>query len=167
MIHIRIDKNHTTAIDISVNTSMASFTCSTPKNDLLSPIISKHCFTNRKQHTYNYVGVKSSSNSKVNYLTDKKIYSPQQIFHNVETIQKQYEQTLQTPIKSSTSSCSSLRKMINSIKRFNFLRNKTTIRTQKVTEAENRSPFSFGGNTLQWITLPRRNDWIYENEFLH
>ncbi|CAF4768992.1 unnamed protein product, partial [Rotaria magnacalcarata] len=30
-----------------------------------------------------------------------------------------------------------------------------------------KSPFIFGGETLQWIALPQSDDHIYENDLIH
>ena len=102
------------------------------------------------------------------YFINKKIYTRQQIFDNVESIQKHYEQILETSIKSSTSCFSTLKQMIKSLKNFHsILRNKTIEQTSKSIQMENKSPFIFGGDTLQWIALPQSNNVIYENDLIY
>jgi hypothetical protein len=38
---------------------------------------------------------------------------------------------------------------------------------KQINQIENKSPFIFGGETLQWIALPQYNDHIYENELIN
>jgi hypothetical protein len=138
MIRIHIDNHHSTGIDIHVDISMKNFTNSTPKKKPLpSPIA---CNRN------------------------KKIYTLQQIYDNVETIQKHYEQI--NPITSSSSSSCfyPLKQMTKVFKNIKSLRTKPI---EQSKSNEYKSPFIFGGETLQWIALPQDNDHIYENELLN
>ncbi|CAF3056882.1 unnamed protein product [Rotaria sp. Silwood2] len=155
---------HATVIDINVNVSMKKSTSSAPKNKVRSPSISMNYYSNKQQQIYDDLYNKPINNSYPNYLKNKKIYTLQQIFDNVESIQKQYEEFIETPIISSSSCFFSFKQMI---KNFNFLRNKTNEQIQKSNQIENKSPFIFGGETLQWIALPQYIDHIYENELIH
>ncbi|CAF2031877.1 unnamed protein product [Rotaria magnacalcarata] len=132
---------HPTAMDINVQITMKNFMSSTPRKDLPSPILST-----------DYLYKKDS----------KKTYTLQQIFDNVESIQKQYEQIMDTKM---ASSCFFSLKQI--IKNFNFLRHKTNQQLQNSNSIEYKSPFIFGGETLQWIALPQSDDHIYENDLIH
>jgi hypothetical protein len=138
MIHIHIDNHHSTGIEIHIDISMKNFTNSTPKKTLPSPII---------------------------FNPNKKIYTLQQIHDNVETIQKHYEQILDNPITSSSSSCFyPFKQMTKIFKNIKFIRTKPIEQSKQI---EYKSPFIFGGETLQWIALPQDNDHIYENELLN
>jgi hypothetical protein len=141
MIHIHIDNNHPIDMDIHINISMKN-----SMNSTQSPIISNRYYNNEK------------------YLYDnqhKKIYTLQQIHENVEMIQKYYEQILDKPISSLSSCFFPFKKMI---KIFKIFRTKSTEQTNQL---ENKSPFIFGGETLQWIALPQYTDHIYENELIN
>jgi hypothetical protein len=95
--------------------------------------------------------------------SNKKIYTLQQIHDNVETIQKHYEQILDNPIASS--SCFyPFKQMTKIFKNIKTLRTKPIEQTKPI---EYKSPFIFGGETLQWIALPQDHDHIYENELLN
>ncbi|CAF3663177.1 unnamed protein product [Rotaria sp. Silwood1] len=140
---------HSTVIDINMNISMNS--------------TSKNYYHNKQEYIYDDLYNKQSNDSYVNNnLKHRKIYTLQQIFDNVETIQKQYEQIIETSIRSSC--FLSFKQMI---KNLNFLQNKTNEQIQKSKQIENKSPFIFGGETLQWFVLPQYIDHIYENDLIH
>jgi hypothetical protein len=132
MIHIHIDNYYPTAMNIHVDISV--------KNSTVSPIISNRYYSNDNQN--------------------KKIYTLQQIYDNVERIQKYYENS----IPSSSSCFLSLKKMRKIFKAFKPSQTKPI---KQSNQLENKSPFIFGGETLQWIALPQYNDHIYENDFIH
>ena len=92
----------------------------------------------------------------------KKRYTLQQILDNVETIQKQYDNVADNPMRSS--SCFFPLKRVTKL-----LRTFKTARTQSFEDepCHYPSPFVFGGETLQWFVLPRcYHDHVYENQLL-
>jgi hypothetical protein len=168
MIHVRIDNDHSTAVNIYVNISPK-------KNPIISsssPIPSsgyhsdEHIY-DRLFDTKNFPLRQSKIvKNQTDYINplNKKNYTLQQILDNVETIQQQYEQVINNR---KTSSCFFTFKQITKI-----LKNLRTIKTKTNDEfiennySENKSPFIFGGETLQWIALPQNDNHIYENEFI-
>ncbi|CAF3541954.1 unnamed protein product [Adineta steineri] len=169
MIHVRIDNHHSTAVDIYVNISEKNMITSS------SPISSndEHIY-DHLVHNENYLPRQSKivkNRTDSNQSINKKNYTLQQVLDNVETIQKQYEKVIHTRTTSSTPTCFFSFKQITKI-----LKNLRTIKTTKTNEeiietsySENKSPFIFGGETLQWIALPQDDDdddHIYENEFI-
>ncbi|CAF1527424.1 unnamed protein product [Rotaria magnacalcarata] len=171
MIHVRIDNQNSTAVDIYVNIS--------PKNTITtsSPIPISDYRTNENVYdrlfdTTNFTSRQSKIvKNRKDYVRpiDKKHYTLEQILNNVETIQKQYEQVVHhrtTP--ASTPSCFFTFKQITKL-----LKNLRTIKTKSNDEntinkqySEHKSPFVFGGETLQWIAFPQDDSHIYENEFI-
>lgn len=166
MIHVRIDNHHSTAVDIYVNIS--------PKK---TPIISSTPIPSDDEHIYdrlfdtkNYPlrqsKIVKSSKDYMN-ISNKKNYTLQQILDNVETIQQQYEQVIHNQKISPTSTCFFSFKQITKI-----LKNLRTIKTKPIDQSiqtiysDNKSPFIFGGETLQWIALPQHDQHIYENDFI-
>jgi len=113
MIHIHIDNNHPTSIDIYIDSTSSSI------------------------------------------ISNKKKYTVQQIHDNVETIQNHYEEILENSIQSSSSCFFTFKKLT---KIFKIFRTKSI---KQSNQLENKSPFIFGGETLQWIALPQYNDLIH------
>jgi hypothetical protein len=166
MIHVRIDNHHSTALDIYVNIS--------PKQN---SIISSTPILSNDEHIYDRLFDTKNfplRQSKIvqNRMTDinpfdKKHYTLQQILDNVETIQQQYEQVINHR-KTSTPSCFFTFKQVTKIlKNLRKIKTKTNTELMENTYSEKKSPFIFGGETLQWIALPQDDDnHIYENEFI-
>jgi hypothetical protein len=140
MIHIHIDNT-----DIYVNISMKNLTRST------------RITSNGNEHIYDNLLDKNDDYHRKNYTL-------QQILDNVETIQKEYEQIRGNSI---TSCFFSLKQLTKLFKNFQVLPNKTTEEAKENDYIENKSPFIFGGETLQWIALPQYNDHIYENDLIN
>jgi hypothetical protein len=167
MIHVRIDNHHSTALDIYVNIS------SSPKSSPLPSIDEQEHIYDRLFDSKNFTPRQSKIvKNRTDYINplNKKNYTLKQILDNVETIQQQYEQVIHNRKTSSSSSCFFTFKHITKI-----LKNLRTIKTKSIDQSiensysENKSPFIFGGETLQWIALPRHDDenHIYENAFIH
>ncbi|CAF1467153.1 unnamed protein product [Rotaria sordida] len=169
MIHVRIDNHHSTAVDIYVNIS--------PKNIITSSPIPSSDYHNN-EHIYdrlfdtkNFTPRQSKIvKNQIDYIRpiNKKNYTAQQILDNVETIQKQYEQVVNNRTKStSSSSCFFTFKQITKIlKNLRTIKTKTNDEIYENNYLEKKSPFVFGGETLQWIALPQDDNHIYENEFI-
>jgi hypothetical protein len=167
MIHVRIDNRHSTAVDIYVNISpkQNSIISSSPMPLNDEPIYDRLFDT--KNYPLRQSKIVKNRTDYVNPL-NKKNYTLQQILDNVETIQQQYEQVINNrKTSSSSSSCFFTFKQITKL-----LKNLRTIKTKTNNESiennysENKSPFIFGGETLQWIALPQDDNHIYENEFI-
>jgi hypothetical protein len=163
MIHVRIDNHHPTALDIYVNISH-------PPKSSSTPLIDEHIY-DRLFDSNNFTPRQSKIvKNRTDYIPsfNKKNYTLQQILDNVETIQQQYEKVIHN--RKTPSSCFFTFKHLTKI-----LKNLRTIKTKPVDQSiensysEIKSPFIFGGETLQWIALPRHDDenHIYENEFIH
>ncbi|CAF3934749.1 unnamed protein product, partial [Adineta steineri] len=161
MIHIHVDDIHPIDIDIYVNISTKSFTNSTPKKDILSPILANDYHPSREESVYECLFDKDISSNQ------KKIYTLQQVLDNVESIQKQYEQIIENSITTPSSCFISLKHLTKVFKNFKFLRNKSIEQPRKINQIIDKSPFIFGGETLQWIALPQYHDHIYENAFIN
>ncbi|UJR31729.1 hypothetical protein I4U23_019209 [Adineta vaga] len=168
MIHVRIDNHHSTAVDIYVNIS--------PQN----MINSSSPISSTDEHIYDrlsHIDTSLPRQSKIiQHRTasirsmNKKNYTLQQVLDNVETIQKQYEKVINNRITSTSSSSSScffsMKQLTKVLKNLRTIKTKTTEETFQANDSELKSPFIFGGETLQWIALPQ-DEHIYENEFLH
>ncbi|CAF1175757.1 unnamed protein product [Rotaria sp. Silwood1] len=168
MIHVRIDNHHSTAVDIYVNIS--------PKNIITSssPIPSNEHIYDHLFDTKNYTSRQSKIiKNRIDYNIrpiNKKNYTLEQILDNVETIQKQYEQVVNNRIKSTTTTSSScfftFKQITKILKNLRTIKTKTNNEIDENNYLENKSPFVFGGETLQWIALPQDDNHIYENEFI-
>ena len=157
MIHVRIDNHQSTALDIYVNIS--------PPKTPVDEHIYDRLFDSMRQSKI--------VSTRTNYVnsSNKKNYTLQQILDNVEMIQQQYEQVMDN--RPTSSSCFFTFKHITKI-----LKNLRTIKQAKSNDqsldktsssSSTKSPFIFGGETLQWIALPQDDEenHIYENIFLH
>ena len=168
MIHVRIDNHHSTAVDIYVNISPQNMITSS------SPISSS---SSTDEHIYDrlsHIDTSLPRQSKVIYNNrtassrsmNKKNYTLQQILDNVETIQKQYEQVVNDRTTSTPSCFFSMKQLTKVLKSLRTVKTKTSEEITQTDNSETKSPFIFGGETLQWIALPQ-DEHIYENEFLH
>lgn len=95
---------------------------------------------------------------------NRKIYTRQQIDDHVQTIQK-YSDELVNP---TNSSCFYPFKQMTKL--FRNLRTKPLecSSSSSSQSIEYKSPFIFGGDTLQWIALPSQiESHIYENDFFY
>lgn len=172
MIHVRIDNHNSTAVDIYVNISPKknSTISSSPSFSSSSPIPStnEHIY-DRLYDTKNYPLRQSKivKNTKTSSNTyNKKTYTLQQILDNVETIQQQYEQVIHHQNLPSTSTCFfSFKQLTKILKNLRTIKPKTINQSMEKIYSETKSPFIFGGETLQWIALPQDDNHIYENAF--
>lgn len=160
MLHIHIDDIHPRDVDIYVNISSKSFTNSTPKKEVLSPILPNNYSTPRRDSIGEY------PRERVNYSQTKKIYTLEQILDNVDTIQKHYEQITENPLVPPPSCFVPLKQLSKIFKNFRLPRSKPVEQQRHVQQMETKSPFIFGGETLRWIALPQYHDHIYENELI-
>ena len=159
MIHVRIDNHHSTALDIYVNISHS------PKSSPASSI---------DEHIYdrlNYTPRQSKIvKNRMDYAPslNKKNYTLQQILDNVETIQQQYEQVIHNQ-KTPSSCFFTFKHLTKALKNLRTIKTKPTDQSPSNSYSQTKSPFIFGGETLQWIALPRHDDedHIYENELIH
>ena len=171
MIHVRIDRHHPTSVDIYVNISdqpQSSMSSSTP---MLAPHPPTPPLT-PDEHIYDRLfdqrSCTTSRQSTVvkNPSWNRKHYTLQQVLANVETIQEQYERVVQHRKSSTTLTClSTFKQLAKLLKNMRTIKSSDDDHPKKMIYVENKSPFVFGGETLQWIALPR-DDHIYENEFL-
>ncbi|UJR14948.1 hypothetical protein I4U23_001929 [Adineta vaga] len=162
MLRIHIDDVHPLNVDIYVDISTKSFTNSTPKKDILSPILPNDDYRDHQRDSiYDYV------HDNDNYVQQKKNYTLQQILDNVESIQKQYEQIIENPLTTSSSCFMPLKHLTKLFKNFKCQRHKPIEQPRKIDHLENKSPFIFGGETFRWIALPQYDDHIYENELIN
>lgn len=170
MIHVRIDRHHPTSVDIYVNISdqSPSTPMLAPSNNPSSPdehiydrLFDQRSYTSSRQSSI----VKSRTDSASSW--NRKHYTLQQVLENVETIQEQYERVVQHRKSSSTTlTClSTFKQLAKVLKNMRSIKSSDDDQPKKMTCVENKSPFIFGGETLQWIALPR-DDHIYENEVL-
>ncbi|CAF1211213.1 unnamed protein product [Adineta ricciae] len=164
MLRIHIDEIHPLNVDIYVDISAKDFTNSTPKKDILSPILPNDTLRDYADDTI-YECVHEIDHS----CRQKKNYTLQQILDNVDSIQKQYEQLMQNPITSTqrVSCFMPLKHLTKMFKNFKFLRHRSQDQPRKTTHFDTKSPFIFGGETLHWIALPQYHDHIYENQLIH
>jgi len=164
MIQIRIDNQHSASVDIFVGIS--------PSNQLSMshpPTLSSSStpISHDNEHIYDRLfdqsQISTIRQSKIvrqrSSSITKKNYTLKQILDNVEHIQQQYEQVFHDQ---KTSSCFFPLKQLTKI-----LKHRKTLKTTKTSPpiyekiySNSKSPFTFGGETLQWIALPHP---IYEN----
>lgn len=166
MIHVRIDNHHSTALDIYVNISSKNMI--TSSSPIPSNFNDEHIY-DRLFDTENSIPRQSKiiKNNRIDSIrpVNKKNYTLQQILENVETIQNQYEQVINNRT-TSTSCFFSFKQITKILKNLRTIKTKTTEGIIKKNYSENKSPFIFGGETLQWIALPQDDSHIYENEFI-
>ena len=163
MIHVRIDNHHPTALNIYVDISPSQSSNRTTMDEN----IYDHLFPQTKT-----IASTQSKFAQVQPLK-KKNYTLKQILDHVETIQQEYEQIVHHHHHqpSSSSSCFFPIKHLTKI-----LKNRRTIKTKPrepsitshSSSSKPKSPFTFGGETLQWIAFPQPqhddDNHIYENE---
>jgi len=155
MIHVRIDNHHSTALDIYVNISPKTMiTSSTP-----IPSNDEHIY----DHLFDTESLIPRQSKIVNNSINKKNYTLQQILDNVETIQNQYDKVINN--RPTTSCFFSFKQITKILKNLRTIKTKTNEEIIQNNYSENKSPFIFGGETLQWIALPQDDNHIYENEF--
>jgi hypothetical protein len=155
MIHVRIDNHHSTALDIYVNISPKTMiTSSTP-----IPSNDEHIY----DHLFDTEIFIPRQSKIINNSINKKNYTLQQILDNVETIQNQYDKVINNRTK--TSCFFSFKQITKILKNLRTIKTKTNEEIIQNNYSENKSPFIFGGETLQWIALPQDDNHIYENEF--
>lgn len=159
MIHVRIDNPHSTALNIYVDISQIQ-SSSTPTMN---------------EHIYDHLihsKTSAPSQTKIAYVQPlkKKNYTLQQILEHVETIQQDYEQIVHHRETTSTSSCFfSIKHLTKILKNRRRIKTKSNDLSLTSTYSKEKSPFIFGGETLQWIALPQQQQHdddthIYENE---
>ena len=166
MIHVRIDNHHSTAVDIYVNISPKP---SQPPSLSSSPIPFDNEHIYDRLFDTNIYPIAQQSKIVQTNLLNKKTYTLEQILDNVETIQKQYEQVIHNRTKSSSSTPScffTFKQLTKILKNLRTIKSKTNHnQSLKKDYSTHKSPFIFGGETLQWIALPQDDQHIYENEF--
>lgn len=165
MIQIRIDNQHSNSVDIFVDISPSHHLPIHPPSS--SPIPSD----DNEEHIYDRLfdqsQISSIRQSKIVHQRSasiaKKNYTLKQILDNVENIQQQYEQVIHHQ-KTSPSCFFTLKHLTKILKSRKPLKSTTTTKKSlpiyEKIYSESKSPFTFGGETLQWIALPRP---IYEN----
>ena len=169
MIHVRIDRHQPTSVNIYVDISEKNLraSSSTPIPADESPM--PKCLT-ADQHIYDRLFDNSSYTSSrqstiVKNLTrpiSKKTYTMDQILSNVESIQQQYEQVIMT--RKNPSTCFwTFKQLTKLLKNLRTIKNQAHDSSTKCANQEHRSPFTFGGETLRWIALPRDDRHFYEN----
>lgn len=169
MIHVRIDNHNSTAVDIYVNIS---------PNDTIrssSPISSLTDYKT-KENVYDRLFDKENVSFRQSKIVksrpesmrpiNKKNYTLEQILDNVEAIQKQYEKVVTHQAPSSSSCFFPFKKLTKVLKNLRTMKPKLNNEIYKTTYSEPKSPFIFGGETLQWIALPQDDSHIYENAFI-
>ena len=104
------------------------------------------------------IPMSNSTPKKLSINSNRKVYTLEQIRDHVQTIQK-YSDQFALPTHSS---CFYSLKKITKI-----FQNRRRPTLEHVTSSiEYKSPFKFGGDTLQWIALPSQiESHIYENDF--
>lgn len=171
MIHLRIDNHNSTAVDIYVNISQDNMMTTS------SPIPFKDCHTNENQYDRLFeTNICTPKQSKIvknrkdySCPMNKKHYTLKQVLDNVDTIQKQYEQVVNHRTKPiSTPTCFfTFKQLTKLLKNLRTIKTKTDDDSTTPTQySEIKSPFTFGGETLQWIALPQNDSHIYENAFI-
>jgi hypothetical protein len=165
MIHVRIDNHRSTAVDIYVNISPKTIP---PSSSSPIPFNDEHIY-DRLFDTKTSTPRQSKivqNRIDYNHSINKKNYTLQQILDNVESIQQQYEQVIHHQSKSP--SCFFTFKQITKLlKNLRTIKSKTNNQSIRSNCSENKSPFIFGGETLQWIALPQDDQHIYENEIIN
>ena len=164
MIQIRIDNQHSASVDIFVGISPSNQLSMSHPPTLSS---SSTSISHDNEHIYDRLfdqsQISTIRQSKIvrqrSSSITKKNYTLKQILDNVEHIQQQYEQVFHDQ---KTSSCFFPLKQLTKI-----LKHRKTLKTTKTSPpiyekiySNSKSPFTFGGETLQWIALPHP---IYEN----
>ena len=156
MIHVRIDNPHSTALNIYVDISQIQSS---------TPTMNEHIYDHL---IHSKTSVPSQTKTAYVQPLKKKNYSLQQILDHVETIQQDYEQIVHHRETTSTSSCFfSIKHLTKILKNRRTIKTKSTDSSVMSTYSIEKSPFIFGGETLQWIALPQQqhdDTHIYENE---
>ena len=181
MIHVRVDNHHSNTVDIYVNISPKNMIRSSSSSSSSSSSIPTSDY-HSNEHIYDHLFDAQNSvlrQSKIvknhkdyTHSMKRKNYTLKQILDNVETIQQQYEQFVDHRRISTSSSAPSstcfltFKQIARVLKNIRTIKTKTNDETMKSNYLENRSPFIFGGETLQWIALPQDDDHIYENDFI-
>ena len=157
MIHVRIDRHHPSSVDIYVNIAERT---SSPDSHVYDRLFDQQSSSTYRQSSI--VKTRSDSNPSLN----RKHYTLEQVLDNVQSIQQQYEKVIKHRKANSTVTCRSTFKHLAKL-----VKNFRTIKPMEIDEStsltnDSKSPFIFGGETLQWIALPREeSDHIYENDF--
>lgn len=173
MIHVRINRHDPASVEIYVNMSERSSPSLTSKAESSEHIYDR--LFDRRPSIRSAQTINTTATIKPDPL-HRKHYTLEQILANVETIQDQYEKVLKNRQSSSTLTClSTWKQWRKSFKhRRRAMKSSSSSSSSYLEDTEDQcststSPFLFGGETFQWIALPREHsdsEHIYENAIL-